>query len=269
MDGPVNSGSVFPVLQPQPAEAAGAEPGDADTQIGADQGGVVHCDISCGQAVVSRGPVRLRIRSAGGACTSARRDCRPNRFSTGAGLSNPPLPPPRNPNDLTATTPPRLRPTGRKSGTTRHLRHAERTRIRQEVLRAGDVPLSVGRIHMGHVRNYTMGDVVARVKRARVFRCCIRWAGTPSACRPRTPPWSARSTRKAWTTSEHLGDEGAAQVDGAVARLEPRDRDMRSGVLQAPAENVSRLPARRPGRAQTVEGELGTRSTTPCSPTSR
>ena len=24
---------------------------------------------------------------------------------------------------------------------------------------------------------------------------CTRWAGTPSACRPRTPPWSARSTR--------------------------------------------------------------------------
>ncbi|MNJ30462.1 hypothetical protein D3C77_250610 [compost metagenome] len=24
--------------------------------------------------------------------------------------------------------------------------------------------------------------------------CCIRWAGTPSACRPRTRPWSAAST---------------------------------------------------------------------------
>ena len=56
---------------------------------------------------------------------------------------------------------------------------------------------------------------------------------------------------------KHRRDEKAAQIDGAVARLEPRDRDLRPGLLQASAENVPRFFVRRPGRAQAVESELG------------
>src|SRR5262249_2479790 len=56
---------------------------------------------------------------------------------------------------------------------------------------------------------------------------------------------------------QYRGDEDAAQINGAVARLAPRDRDLRSGLLPAPAENVSRFPACWPRRTQTIKSELG------------
>ena len=52
-------------------------------------------------------------------------------------------------------------------------------------------------------------------------------------------------------------DAGAVAVDGPLARLVARNRDLRSELLQAPAETVPRLPRRGPGRAQEVEGQLG------------
>ena len=44
-------------------------------------------------------------------------------------------------------------------------------------------PYPSGRIHMGHVRNYAMGDVVARFKMAQGYNVCTRWGGMRSACR--------------------------------------------------------------------------------------
>ena len=55
-------------------------------------------------------------------------------------------------------------------------------------------PYPSGRIHIGHVRNYTMGDVVARYKKAQGFNvlmrsdCPRKMPPATRACIPRTGP---------------------------------------------------------------------------------
>ena len=43
-------------------------------------------------------------------------------------------------------------------------------------------PYPSGKIHMGHVRNYTIGDVLARLKPYKDIMFFIQWAGTRLVC---------------------------------------------------------------------------------------
>ncbi len=77
-------------------------------------------------------------------------------------------------------------------------------------------PYPSGRIHMGHVRNYTMGDVVARYKRAHGLQRAapdglgrLRPAGRErGACRPQGPPARLdlrRTSRRCKASSRSMG----------------------------------------------------------------
>ncbi len=147
-------------------------------------------------------------------------------------------------------------PLAENLGRARHFRDPKR-RPAPEILRAGDVPLPVGahphgpraQLHHGrrggalqtrHGQRRAAPDGLGR----------LRHAGGERRHRPQGAPEGV-------DLRQHRRDEEAAAVDGAVARLGARARHLRSGLLQAPAENVPRLSQSRAGRAQAVEGELG------------
>ena len=65
-------------------------------------------------------------------------------------------------------------------------------------------PYPSGRIHMGHVRNYAMGDVVARFRRAKGFNVLHPMGGTRSAC-PRKMRRCRTTTHPARWTYANIG----------------------------------------------------------------
>ncbi len=161
--------------------------------------------------------------------------------------------------------PPRRRAAlAEEMGRRRHLRDLEcraGARRRQgreaDLLRPRDVPVSVGahphgaRAQLHHGRRGRALQTRARLHRAASDGLGrLRHAGGERR-------HGAQGASGRVDAPEHRGDEGAAPVDGAVARLGARDRDLRPVLLQAPAADVPRLPPSGTGRAQAVEGKLG------------
>jgi len=86
------------------------------------------------------------------------------------------------------------------------------------------LPYPSGTMHMGHMRNYTIGDVVARVKRMRASTFCTPWAGTLSACPLKTPP--SRTTL--------IRSPGLATTFTNSARAAPLSVSATTGAVKSP-----------------------------------
>ena len=128
-----------------------------------------------------------------------------------------------------------------------------------QILRAGDVPLSVGAHPYGPRAQLHPGRRDRPLQaRPRLQRAAPHGLGRlRPAGRERGDGEEGPSQEMG--LREHRHHEGAAQGDGPVARLEPRARVLRSVLLPPPAEDVPRLLEGGAGLPQGGVGQLGSR----------
>ena len=86
------------------------------------------------------------------------------------------------------------------------------------------LPYPSGEPHVGHLKNYSVGDAVAHFRRRQGCACCIPWATTPSGCRPRTTRSAPVSTRASPQRVDRLLPAPVPRV-GDLDRLVARVRD--------------------------------------------
>ena len=144
---------------------------------------------------------------------------------------------------------------------------ADSTREKSYVLEM--LPYPSGEPHMGHLKNYAIGDAVAHFHRRTAGGCCTRWATTRSACRPRTTRSRPASTRATRPRTSIAAVPAPVPRVGDLDRLVARVRHARAALLPLDAVDLPAVCSSAGWPTGTRRRSTGARRTRRCWPTSR
>ncbi len=130
-------------------------------------------------------------------------------------------------------------------------------------------PYPSGRIHMGHVRNYTLGDVVARYKRARGFNVLHPMGWDAFGLPAENAAQEKKVHPAAWTYDNIANMRAELQRMGLSLDSEPRIRHLPPWLLQVSAEAVPGSARKRVWPIARKASSTGTPSIRRCLPMSR